>query len=83
MLNGLPVFSVVLVCSIAFFGCVAEQIFIIPETVPEAWDECTDLLQEVETVRSACFGRRAVDDYLMRADKFLSRLDGLVHTRIY
>merc|ERR1712025_902690 len=60
MFNGLPVLSVVLVCSIVFFGCVA------PDTFPE----CEVLLQKVETVKKACFLDTDVKDYFKQADRY-------------
>ena len=57
MFNGLPVLSVVLVCSIAFFGCVTPN-------------RCKALLQEVEAkaVSTTCFRRQDVKFYLETAD---------------
>ena len=59
MFNGLPVFSAVLVCSTLFFGCVA------PDTVPQVWNECEDVLHEVESVKTCI---RDVIFYLELAD---------------
>merc|ERR1711942_620348 len=59
MFNGLPVLSVVLVCSIVFFGCAA------PDTFPE----CEVLLQKVETVKKACFLDPDVKNYFKQADR--------------
>merc|ERR1711942_652508 len=63
MSNGLPVLPVVLVCSIVFFGCVA------PDTFPEALTECEVLLQQVETVKKACFLDPDVKNYFKQADR--------------
>merc|ERR1712002_21136 len=60
MFNGLHVLSAVLVCSTVFFDCVA------PAEVPEVWDNCEDVLNEVESVKTCI---RHVDFYRELADR--------------
>ena len=60
MINELPVLSVVLVCSIVVFGCVA------PDTVPQVWwIDCEYLLHEIKTLKTCVSD---VECYLRQAD---------------